>query len=192
MYIFLILLTFIFMEKYRLYCEATRNVRCERKFGLDGSFLLRPRCAIEVALQPATVIESPSGLANHRASIAIRRYPERFVRAIASGAHERSHLLPLQHTRKKACDNYYGEYVSSLSLSSLSFHPVATSILGPSLSYTLHFPRLPSFPSQLFPPRVIIFFVLLVSQHFAWTKNEQMLRKIRHKRDKISMKRSEK
>lgn len=106
-------------------CEMMRDVRRERKLGI--SFLLRPRCAIEVAFQPATVIESPSGLANHRTSIAIRRYPERFVCAIASGARERSHLLLSQHTRKKACDNYYGEYASPLSLSSLSFHPVATS-----------------------------------------------------------------
>lgn len=116
------------------------------------SFLLRPRRAIEVALQPATVIESPSGLANHRTSIAIRRYPERFVCAIASGARERSHLLLLQHARKKARDNYYGEYASPLSLSSLSFHPVATSsvpVVRPPLSYTLYFPRLPPIPSKL-------------------------------------------
>lgn len=57
------------------------------------SSLFRPDCAIEVVLQLAEVIEFLSGLANHRTSIAIRRYPERFVRALASDAREHGHLL---------------------------------------------------------------------------------------------------
>lgn len=152
------------------------------------SFLLRPRYAIEVVLQPVTVIESPAGLANHRASIAIRRYPERFVCAIASGAHERSHLLPLQHTRKKACDNYYGEYVSPLSLSSLSFHPVTTRIPRPSLFIYTPFSSTSIFPVAVIPSSRYYFFR---SPCFAALcmepESEQILRKICHKRNKISI-----
>lgn len=92
------------------------------------------------------------GLANHRTSIAIRRYPERFVRALASDTRERSHLLLLQHARKKTRDNYYGEYTSCLLLFSLSFPLLllrAISHCLPILFYTLRFPQLPPFLSQL-------------------------------------------
>lgn len=79
--------THIFRKSIRYIVDQ----RCETTFKASERstsipFLLRPRRAIEVALQPAMVIESPSGLANHRTSIAIRRYPKRFVCAIASGA----------------------------------------------------------------------------------------------------------
>lgn len=166
-----------------------RDVRCERKLGI--SFPLRPRCAIEVAFQPVTVIESPSGLANHQTSIAIRRYPERFVCAIASGARERGHLLLSQHTRKKACDNYYGEYASPLSLSSLSFHPHslrATPRCAPTLFIYTPFSSTSAHAELL----LLALLLFLSSSSFRGTLRghsaSKMLRKIRHKRDKISVK----
>lgn len=83
--------SFFFTHIFRKSIRYIVDQRCETTFkeserSASIPFLLRPRRAIEVALQPAMVIESPSGLANHRTSIAIRRYPKRFVCAIVSAS----------------------------------------------------------------------------------------------------------
>lgn len=66
------------------------------------------------------IIESLSEYTNYRTSIAIRRHPKRFVRAVANDARKRSHLLLSQHAKKKARDNYYGRDASFLPLSHFS------------------------------------------------------------------------
>jgi hypothetical protein len=152
------------------------------------SSLFWPDCAIEVVLQPAEVIEFLSGLANHRTSIAIRRYPERFVRALASDARERGHLLLLQHARKKARDNYYSEYASRLSRSSLSFHFSLLRAISRCLSMPFIYTPFSS-TSALFiaviSHRVIISFViiLLVATHPVRIECEQALWKIQHEKN---------
>lgn len=86
------------------------------------SFLFCSWYTIEVALARTgdDIIEFLSEYANYRTSIVIRRYPKRFVRAVANDARKRGHLLLSQHAKKKARDNYYGRDASFLPLSHFS------------------------------------------------------------------------
>jgi len=146
----------------------TLDIRSERKLDFDIFSTSTATCNRGC---PSTgdgnrVPIATSRLANHRTSIAIRRYPERFVCAITSDAREHNHLLLSQHARKKARDNYYGEYASPLSLSFLSF-PLVTMNCSPlccspiPLIYT-PFSSTSAFPIAVTLSRVIISFIFLV------------------------------